>query len=126
MNATPSSQRGCSCTSCVINKEKSGGDCQLNRNREMSALALDEIVVGCEERDTDMEGVCGPVVACMLLPASAGGLPARAEMVLAVPVVALLSDWANARDASARGATRLLAWEPETGIAEQVKPQAAL
>ena len=40
-----------------------------------------------------------------------------------VPVVALLSDWANARDASARGATRLLAWEPETGIAEQVKPQ---
>ena len=43
-----------------------------------------------------------------------------------VPVVALLSDWANARDASARGATRLLAWEPETGIAEQVKPQEAL
>ena len=68
----------------MINKEKSGGDCQLNRNREMSALALDEIVVGCEERDTDMEGVCGPVMACMLLPASAGGLPARAEMVLAV------------------------------------------
>ena len=68
-----------------------------------------------------MEGVCGPVMACMLLPASAGGLPARAEMVLAVPVVALLSEWAIARDASARGATRLLAWEPETGIAEQVK-----
>ena len=33
-------------------------------------------------------------------------------------VVALLSDLANACDASARGATRLLACELETGIAE--------
>merc|ERR1719272_2382342 len=115
MNATPSSHRGCSCTSCVTNAEESGGCCQLNRNRATSALALD-VIVGCEESAADREGVCGPVMTCILLPASEGGLLARAEMAA---VVALLSDLANACDASARGcATRLLAWELETGIAE--------